>query len=233
MHANVAAAIDSSRYPALLVALLLALGQPALAYRDGSAGHSGKIAGLTCNECHFGGKPLTVTIDGDTHLVAGQTTTLTLTLSTDNPGLRAGGFALAASAGELGPNASEPATGLLGAELVQSQPKLTNNGSVSWTFDFTAPVDSPEVLLYAGGVIGNGDDSDQGDQQGTTQFSIAITGTTATPISGEAPRGRRLPDEYYGGCSASPSPSAPRGLFGMLGWTLCALYARRRLRRAI
>jgi hypothetical protein len=144
---------------------LIALGT---LFINSDTGRAGNYAGLstdsgTCTSCH-GGRTATglgVTLAGaPTSYVAGQTYPLTLTIK--DPVAISGGFQVVATNGTTTTQIGTFAGGT-GSKLnntgrpVQSSPKLFATGSVSWTFNWTAPTTGTAVKFNYSAVACNND----------------------------------------------------------------------------
>jgi hypothetical protein len=131
-------------------------------------GRNGNYAGLstdsgTCTSCH-GGRTATglgVTLAGaPASYVAGQTYPLTLTIK--DPVAISGGFQVVATSGTTTTQIGTFVAGT-GSKLnntgrpVQSSPKLFSGGSVSWTFNWTAPATGTAVKFNYSAVACNND----------------------------------------------------------------------------
>lgn len=151
--------------------------------RDGTyAGHDDDTG--TCNNCHFGGDPAGggISLTGaPISYDAGATYPLTLTLTSDNANF--GGFQIVAATPssnlQLGTFSTTPGetkllTGM-GADagrLVQSSAKAFSGNSVSWSFNWTAPVSGTSVQFYFAGNTTDG-------SGGTTSGDIGFNGSSA------------------------------------------------------
>jgi hypothetical protein len=153
-------------------------------------GRNGNYAGLSTDSgscgapgCHAGG---TVNGTGPTltgapaSYVAGQTYPLTLTIK--DPDAVSGGFQIVATNGattaQIGTFAAGTGSKLNNtARLVQNTPKLFAAGSVSWTFNWTAPTTGTAAKFFYSVVAGNND--------GFENIGDAVyTGSQAGPLSG-------------------------------------------------
>jgi hypothetical protein len=131
-------------------------------------GRNGNYAGLstdsgTCTSCHGGrtANGLGVTIAGaPASYVAGQTYPLTLTIK--DPVAISGGFQVVATSGTTTTAIGTFVAGT-GSKLndvkrvVQNAPKLFSGGSVSWTFNWTAPATGTTVKFNYSAVACNND----------------------------------------------------------------------------
>jgi hypothetical protein len=154
-----------------LVVLLLALG-PALALA-----RNGGIEAQSCTGCHGTGN---------------QTTTLTLTPATFNPGetvtvrvtIRGTGstgglFLTANGIGTFG-TISGQNTRLSNGNIVHSSPKAASSGAVTFDVRWTAPMNPGGVDFEVASVLANGDGTRNGDQSNEARTSVAFgcAGTT-------------------------------------------------------
>jgi hypothetical protein len=159
-------------------------------FLNSDTGRSGNYSGLsgdsgTCGApgCHAGG-----TVNGTGPMltgapasyVAGQTYPLTLTIK--DPDAISGGFQIVATNGtttaQIGTFVAGAGSKLNNtARLVQSAPKLFATGSVSWTFNWTAPTTGTAAKFFYSVVAGNND--------GFENIGDAVyTGSQAGPLSG-------------------------------------------------
>jgi Secretion system C-terminal sorting domain len=153
-------------------------------------GKSGNYCGLstdsgTCSSCHGGGtvNGSGVTLSGaPASYVAGQTYPLTLTIK--DPDAVSGGFQVVATNGVTTAQIGTFVAGT-GSKLndvkrpVQSAPKLFAAGSVSWTFNWTAPTTGTTAKFFYSVVAGNNDNNENvGD--------AVYSGSQAGPLSGVA-----------------------------------------------
>ena len=151
-------------------------------------GRNGNYAGLstdngTCTSCH-GGRTATglgVTLAGaPTSYVAGQTYPLTLTIK--DPVATSGGFQVVATSGTT---TAQIGTFVVGTgsklndvkRVVQSSPKLFSGGSVSWTFNWTAPTTGTAVKFNYSVVASNNDGNE-------TVGDAIYSGSQLGPLSG-------------------------------------------------
>jgi hypothetical protein len=174
--------------------LLLALLLPslALAYSGGPPnGLSGAPGEGTCIQCHSGNGLNSgdgfFNIDGPMQFQAGETYTITVTLQ--DPGQQRWGFEL--SPLEHGSLAAGDGLTQVSSSGGRSYAKQTGSGTfngtadgpVSWSFDWTAPLDPPEtVVFYAAGNAADGTGGTSGDFIYTTSFSSELeTSVAASP----------------------------------------------------
>ena len=178
----------------LATATLMAIGIRLVAshgYPDGAPpGFSGGFKEESCHACHFSSEPNSspgrVVIDGvPARFAAGEKYTLTVTLS--RPGMKRGGFQLAArfkdngaQAGTLAPGASDASR--VGVELqsgIQYANQKKDGTSVEapdvtrWTLEWTAPAGSEPVVFYLSANAADGDGSANGDFVYTTSVESA------------------------------------------------------------
>jgi Secretion system C-terminal sorting domain len=137
-------------------------------FLNSDTGRAGNYSGLTsdsgtCTSCH-GGRAATgagVTLSGaPASYVAGQTYPLTLTIK--DPVAVSGGFQIVATNGTTTAQIGTFVAGT-GSKLndvkrpVQTAPKLFSGGSVSWTFNWTAPTTGTAVKFNYSTVACNND----------------------------------------------------------------------------
>ena len=155
----------------LLLIAGLALFQPGTANAEsgGIDGYSG-IGGVDCTDCHGGGTAPTVTLTGATSVAPGATNTYTLTI-TGGPGVT-GGLDVAASAGTF--TATDAGTQVSGGELIHNAEKSFTSGSVSWNFDWTAPLVAGDVGMFGAGLSANNASGNNGDGTAVDQLTISV-----------------------------------------------------------
>ncbi len=167
--------------PVVAAAVVLGFTGVALASGNGIAGYSGNPTingGATCASCHSGGAVPAVSISGPTSVDVGSTNTYTITVSGGQQ--VGGGFGVSADRGTLVATSAD--TRLLSGEVVQSNTKAVNGaGSVSWSFNWTAPASPGAATLYGAG--------NSVDGAGTGGDGVATTsvGITVNPLTNVAP----------------------------------------------
>lgn len=117
-----------------------------LSYPGGQAGRTKKTSTAGCGSCHSQGTTITGLITGPDSVIAGQTYTFTLTLTTTG-GSGKYGVDIAAKTGTLA-IISGQGLKVSGAELVQSS-AITWVSPKAITFSYTAPAVSGTDTLYA------------------------------------------------------------------------------------
>ncbi|WP_455211666.1 PKD domain-containing protein [Kaarinaea lacus] len=176
--------VSSNRRTVVILAFfgiwLLIPGQ-AIAVPSGISGYSG-ASGSTCTACHPAGAAVpTVTLSADsgsTTVDPGSTTSYTLTM-TGGPASNAG-LDVAASAGTI-IDTNANGTRILNGELTMSSPNPVSNGTISWTFDWQAPLAAGTYTIYAAALSGNGTGGTGGDGTGTTSLQITVAAPTNQP----------------------------------------------------
>ena len=165
---------------ALTTIWLVGQSNVALADANGRAGRSG-ASGSTCGGgCHSGGTVPTLAFASGgvpfsaTTAVAGSVNTYTFTVS-GGPGVTAG-LGVKATSGALGVTGST--TKILSTEVVHSAPTPFVNGSVVYTFTWTAPATAGSVTLFGAGVSSNGDNATKLDGAAAIVATITVTGST-------------------------------------------------------
>lgn len=113
---------------------------------DGYAGRTKKNSTSGCGSCHSQGASITGAISGPDTVIAGQTYTFTLTLTTTG-GSGKYGVDIAAKTGTLAVISGQGLK-LLSGELVQSS-GITWSSPKSITFSYTAPVATGSDTLFA------------------------------------------------------------------------------------
>lgn len=166
------------------------LGPNAEAYSSGIFGRSGNPAtngGSTCNACHSGGTTPTVTLTGPSSVTPSSSNTFTLRIA---GGQRvAGGLDVSTTAGTLG--VIDIGTQLLSGEITHDNPRAAaTDGSVTFTFQWTAPATPGSATLYAAGNSVDLSGSSGGDRAGTTSKIVTIN---AAQAPGEAATGALAP----------------------------------------
>jgi hypothetical protein len=154
---------------------------PALRYADGAPpGFSGVFGENSCHACHFEAavntRPGHVTIDGvPDRFVPGALYPLTITLQ--RPGMKTGGFQLAARFKDNGAQAGALGVDPADSERVKIESKddvqyanqrtsgsgLTSPDAVRWTVLWTAPARRGTVSLDVAANAGNKDEGASGD----------------------------------------------------------------------
>jgi hypothetical protein len=133
-----------------------------------------------CDGCHGGGDPTgNVTLSNvPNRFIAGQTYALTLTIQ--HAAALRGGFQIVATNGTTNAMVGSftASTGMRlnnVSRLTQSTPRNFSSGSVSWTFNWTAPSsNTPRVVFYYAGNAVNGDGGTSGDAVFTGNSSTTI-----------------------------------------------------------
>lgn len=161
--------------PFLLLILVLGAGMVATfdtvyGFPFGIVGYSG-MTGNTCNNCHSGGIVPEVNIEGPTVVTPGSTRTYTLIISGGQE--TAGGLDVAVTEGILAAISAD--TQELSDEITHTDPKLADvDGTVSFSFQWTAPVTPTAVTMYGAGNSVNLLEGNQGDAAATTTLAIAV-----------------------------------------------------------
>ncbi|MBJ6763385.1 hypothetical protein JGU66_21680 [Myxococcaceae bacterium JPH2] len=175
------------------------------ANKAGITGRSGK-QGASCVECHTGGQVPTVTLEGPSALVAGQTGNYALIVR-GGPGVKAGmnvatnvaGAALTAGAGVK----------KAGDEVTHTAPLAFKDGVARFEFTMVAPSTNGTVRLFGAGNSTNDNNASTGDSSALTTLDVQVTGGT-DPV-----------EEKDGGCSAT-------GAAPLMGAVLALAGLRRR-----
>lgn len=150
----------------------------AFADASGRSGRSGRTAGNDCTDCHTNAATLpTVTPAGPTSVMGGSTNRYSVTVS-GGPGVEAG-LDVAASGGTLA--ATMTGTKLLSGEIVQSTPTPMTGGSVTYSFDWTAPAAAGTYTLYIAGMTTNNNGSDTGDATRLATLAITVAAAANLP----------------------------------------------------
>jgi hypothetical protein len=164
----------------LLFSTLLSLGCMAtyLTMTSSNSGQMG-VAATGCGSCHGSqNNATTITVTGipATGYVAGTSYPVTLTVANAAVTLTHGGFDLNFSGGTI---SNAPAqTMVMGTELHHTSKKAMTGGSVSWSFNWTAPNSSAVTLNVSANAVNN-NNGDSGDQWN----KVTLNYTLATPTS--------------------------------------------------
>lgn len=150
-----------------------------------------------CNLCHFGGMEPPVHLDGPTLVEPGSTNEYTLEIDAVGNQKEAG-LNVSAPAGMLTVGGSDSANtkALAGNgnrnEITQSAAKDAVNGTVVFTFLWTAPLSGSTVLTAWGNAV-NGNFKRSGDLAASADLTVSVNGSepspTSTPTSTPTPGG--------------------------------------------
>jgi hypothetical protein len=124
-----------------------------------------------CTVCHTEGAT-TVMILGPGQVQALGKNTYTLTISGDGPAVQGGLDVYAPDGGVL--SVVDAGTQLVNGEITHISPKSFSSGTVSWTFDWTAPAAVGMYDLVGQGVNGSGGNGNNGDFAGITTFTVDV-----------------------------------------------------------
>ena len=169
-----------------LLAALLALGtlpRIAVGYSVGISGYSGRSR-VNCNQCHSGGQPPGVTLDGPATMDPGKTGTYTLTVQSADPDAQtAAGIDIAADGGTLSiVSGQQEQLVPLVHEITHTSPKSNDiNGITAWQFKWKAPAPAGNYTLYASGNSVNRNTTTSGDAAASTLFFVAVGAVTPLP----------------------------------------------------
>ena len=162
-------------------------------YPGGITGYSGSH-GVTCSKCHPGGAgdvSLTLeAVSGSTTVLAGSTSSYTLTFSGDTG---TGGFDIAAPDGDL--VLTDPLSRLSNFELVHTKPNYVSTVK----FDWKAPDTAGTYKLYAATYYNGQKNSYLRNTTLTINVTPKSGSTTITPATSSSGGG--------GGCSLNPRAS--------------------------
>ncbi len=132
------------------------------------------IATTSCEGCHVGGKPATVTLTASTNTPAlGSTVRLTITIQAANG--PTGGFYLRSSGpGTFSLVGGQPTriSDSAGDEVVHSALKTATGGSVVFLVDWNVPAAPGGVDLEVWAVSGNNADGSRGDGGGSARLNL-------------------------------------------------------------
>ncbi|MBU8898956.1 hypothetical protein DRW03_25440 [Corallococcus sp. H22C18031201] len=176
------------------------------ANKAGITGRSGK-QGASCVECHTGGQAPTVTLEGPTSLVAGQTGNYALIVR-GGPAVKAGmNVATSVAGATLGAGANVKKAG---DEVTHTAPLAFTDGAARFEFTMVAPSTNGTVRLFGAGNSTNNNDASTGDSSALTTLDVQVTGGTDP-----------APEKDSGGCSAT-------GAMPLMGAVLALAGLRRR-----
>ncbi|MBS1493207.1 MAG: T9SS type A sorting domain-containing protein [Bacteroidetes bacterium] len=169
----------------ITITILFAATEILYSYANGVSGRTRKSTTSGCS-CHNGSvnTGLPVVISGPDSVVAGSTTSFTLTV-TSATGSKAG-LDVAVRNGTLATNQS--GTKLLSGELVQSTGKSFTSGAASFTFNYVAPSSPVVDTLYSIGLASAG-----GQNGSWNWFEKRVK---VYVVSGVEPNSNIVPDKY-------------------------------------
>ena len=144
----------------------------------GVSGYSGKDPEFDCTACHSGGPSRgEVTLDGPLSVDVESTATYTLTLH-GAPGSVAG-IDIASSDGTL--SASSADTRIDASELVHRDSRRADkSGAIRFKFQWSAPDTPGTYTLFISAVVGNADNSADGDDVVRTQVDVEVFDRSAS-----------------------------------------------------
>lgn len=151
-------------------------GAPVEARSGGIVGASGNPdagGGSTCSDCHAAGAPTpTITISAPASVNGGDTVPIEVTV-TGGSGIVAGfNASMSDLAGDL--TAGGIDTRVLFNEITHTSPKQIVNGSATFAFEWTAPLETGAVEVFAAGLSANGNGTTSGDGVGATSTVIQV-----------------------------------------------------------
>jgi hypothetical protein len=149
----------------MVLALLVSI---AVGNASGAIGYSGAPGRGTCNDCHSGGTPPTVTFSGPQTIAAGATASYSITVTGGNKvGVDVSSSDMYSTLNALSANA-----GVSFGELHHVSPQPSGS-----TFQFSLSASSfvSTVTLYAAGNAVNGDGNTSGDRAATATYAITVT----------------------------------------------------------
>jgi hypothetical protein len=173
-------------FSVITITILFAATEILLSYNTGVSGRTRKSTTNGCS-CHNGSvnTGLSVVISGPDSVVAGSTTSYTLTV-TSSTGSKAG-LDVAVRNGTLATN--QVGTKMLSGELVHSSGKSFTSGAASFTFNYIAPASTVVDTLYSTGLASAG-----GQNGSWNWFDKRIKVYT---VSGVVPSSNIVPDKYF------------------------------------
>jgi len=155
--------------------LNLVISQSIFSYSGGINGYSGNSAtnaGNTCSSCHSGGITPSVNLSGPTTVQPGTISTFSFTVSGGQQ--NSGGLDVSASGGSL--MNTQASTRLQMGEIIHNQrASAAVDGSVSWNFDWQAPVTLGSYTIYSAGLSTNGDGNATLDAVATNAYTITVS----------------------------------------------------------
>lgn len=179
----------------------------AMALPNGISGRSG-ATGAVCTGCHSSGAAVpSATFSGPKTVSQGSTNSFSITM-TGGPAVTAG-FDLRASAGTL-INTNIAGVKLLNSELTHSAPNAVSGGTITWTFDWTAPVAEGTFTFYVAVLSTNGSGSTSGDGMDTATYDVTVANFNQPPvadISGPSTANEGVSVAFDGSGSADPDGS--------------------------
>ncbi|MEO8605342.1 MAG: choice-of-anchor V domain-containing protein [bacterium] len=168
-----------------------ALTRPAAARSAGIVGYSGKDD-FFCTECHDMGDrtgPTVRFIDVPTQVEPGAVVTVQFGVHPNSPGLIAGGFNVASSAGDLQLGSDSGVrrsrlTPTFPFEVTHTEPRDFVDGEAVWSFTWTAPQTPGEYILFGAGNSVDFSFDEQGDAAAKTMIVVQVgSGVETTPTA--------------------------------------------------
>jgi len=152
--------------PVIVVILLLAIGAP---FSQGK--EDGKFSSGSGCSCHYGGSA-TVSMSGQpTSYTAGQTYSLTVSVTGSMPN-NGGGFSLDVDKGTLSAGISISVRVTQTGDSATHQ--ITGNNQRSWSLDWIAPATGSGMATFdVAGLLSNRDGANTGDAWGSTSYQIS------------------------------------------------------------
>ena len=167
----------------ICISLLLLGSCSAFAFSGGITGYSGNPAsagaGMYCALCHATGLAPVVVISGPTSVAPGELASFQFTIN-DTP-QPVGGVNVSAGSGTLLVTPGETRIKKVGQELTHNQPTVIS-GTVSWNFDWQAPVMPGIYTLYAAGITANNDQTAGGDNAAFDTLTVTVAPQGPVPI---------------------------------------------------
>jgi uncharacterized protein (TIGR03382 family) len=198
----------------ICVGALVAGSGPAQGFGGGVSGNSGKLPGMSCNDCHSGGASPSIKLSGPSVLDLGATGPYELDIITAASN-HCAGFDVATTRGALGVVNQSVESQLKSGELTHTAYWPTGK-TIQVRFTLQAPADPGSLTLYAAALDSDCTDSTSGDAAATATLDVAIG--SAAGAASPSPAGPR------GGCS---STGAEAGL-GIVAMLTAALLVRRK-----
>jgi len=164
-----------------LCVILYIAAQPVKSYSTGITNYSGDPAignGQTCNSCHGGGEEPTVTLNGLTAVISGQTIPYSLTVQSADPVTQThAGLNVSATGGDL--SSLDANTQILSDQITHTSPKMNDGGGTAvFEFGWTAPVISDTYTLYGAGNSVDHNSIPSNDAPSTDSLEISVFNPT-------------------------------------------------------
>lgn len=162
---------------------------------SGITGRTYKTGGEGCS-CHGSAPTPSVTVSFLNADSVGKGQTKTITVRIQGGSAAAGGFNVAVLNGTLNVG-SDAGVQKIGSELTHVSPRSFSSGSVTWTFNYTAPNTVGWDTLYAVGNSVNLNGSNSGDTWNfLVRYPVKIYNTTSISTGNEVVKNYELKQNY-------------------------------------